>query len=94
MQKFIVTSDGRFRYGDVRLHKNLLLPGEDCIGGGMYEFDYPGSRMLLWGESYDFGRVKWSWLDTLILPSALRGLRIEYEDLPLTDFVSLEFEND
>lgn len=89
MNKFIVTSDGRFRFGDVRLHKQLLQPGEECIGGGMYEFDYTGSRMLLWGESYDFGRVKWSWLETLTLPTSLEGMSIEYEGLPLSDFVPL-----
>ncbi len=91
MNKFIVTSDGRFRFGDVNLHKDLLLPGEDCIGGGMYEFDTISSRMLLWGKSYDFGRVKWTWINTLILPSSLRGLRLEYEDLPLSDFTSLTY---
>lgn len=91
MNKFIVTSEGRFRFGDVRLHKDLLRPGEDCIGGGMYEFDYPGGRMLLWGKSYDFGRVKWSWLDKIVLPASLEGLRIEYEDLPLSDFATLTY---
>ncbi len=91
MQKFIVTSDGRFRFGDVRLHKHLLMPGEDCIGGGMYEFDYTAGRMLLWGESYDFGRVQWSLINKLTLPGSLRGLRIEYEGLPLTDFVEIAF---
>lgn len=92
MNKFIVTSDGVFRFGDVRLHKDLLRDGEDCIGGGMYEFDTIGERMLLWGKSYDFGRVKWSWLENLRLPASLSGLRIEYEDLPLSDFVNLSFE--
>lgn len=91
MNKFIVTSEGRFRFGDVNLHKDLLHPGEDCIGGGMYEFDTIGGRMLLWGKSYDFGRVKWTWIDTLILPATLRGLRLEYEDLPLSDFTTLTY---
>ena len=92
MQKFIVTSDGRFKFGDVNMHKDLLSPGEGCIGGGMYEFDYASGSMLLSGRSYDFGRVNWSWLDTLSLPVALSGLTILYEDLPLSHFVNLSFE--
>lgn len=93
MQKFIITNMGVFRFGDVNLHKELLLPGEECIGGGMYEFDYVNKRMLLYGKSYDFGRVKWSWVDTLILPDSLNGLTLEYEDLPLSDFVSISYKS-
>lgn len=92
MNKFIVTSEGKFRFGDVNMHKDLLLPGEDCIGGGMYEFDYAGERMLLWGKSYDFGRVKWSFVDTLIIPENLQGLRIEYEDMLLSDLVEMRYK--
>ncbi len=92
MQKFIVTSEGKFRFGDVTLHKELLAPGETCIGGGVYEFDYVGSRMLLSGKSYDFGRVKWSMIDQLKLPSALRGLAIYYEDIPVEEFAGIEYE--
>lgn len=91
MQKFIITSDGRFKFGDVNLHKDLLAPGESCIGGGLYEFDYVGNRMLLSGRSYDFGRVQWALVDTLHLPSALSGITILYEGLPLPDFAPLTF---
>lgn len=92
MQKFIVTSDGHFRYGDVGLHKHLLKGGGSCIGGGVYEFDYVGGKMLLSGRSYDFGRVKWSYIDKLILPKALEGLSIYYEDLPIENFVATAYE--
>lgn len=88
MRKFIVTADGHFKFGDVNMHKDLLSAGEDCIGGGIYEFDYVGGRMLLSGKSYDFGRVQWYSVDTLYLPESLRGLTLEYCDLPITDFVS------
>lgn len=91
MQKFIVTADGLFKFGNVTMHKDLLAPGEDCIGGGMYEFDHVGLRLLLWGNSYDFGRVKWSWIDTLRLPTSLRGMTILYEDLPLDNFTACTF---
>ncbi|MCF0218648.1 MAG: hypothetical protein HUK14_02595 [Muribaculaceae bacterium] len=91
MQKFIVTAEGRFKFGNVALHRNLLSPGESCIGGGVYEFQPSANRMLLEGKSYDFGRVKWSWIDTLLVPSSLKGMEILYEDLPLTDFVNLKY---
>lgn len=94
MQKFIVTSEGRFVYGNVNLHKDLLKADEWCIGGGMYEFDYVNMRMLLSGRSYDFGRVKWSHIDRLCLPESLRGMSLFYEDLPIKDFVpEVVFEN-
>lgn len=88
MRKFIVTSDGAFRYGDVSMHKDLLRPGENCIGGGMYEFDYVSNRMLLSGRSYDFGRVRWADVGELKLPESLQGLDIFYEDIPLADFLN------
>lgn len=76
--KFIITTTDRLRLGMVRMHRDLLLPGEDCIGGGYYEFDYVGARLLLSGRSYDFGRPRWSWLDRLVVPRAFSGLRIVY----------------
>ena len=91
MQKFIVTDEGSFRYGDVALHKHLLQPGESCIGGGTYYFEPSLGRMMLEGRSYDFGRVKWTWISELLLPAELAGLDIRYEDIPLSDFVTLRF---
>lgn len=92
MQKFIVTSDGKFKFGNVNMHKDLLERGEECIGGGMYKFDYVHNKMLLSGKSYDFGRVKWGYIDRLVLPASLKGLEIEYEDLPITAFVGCVYE--
>lgn len=37
--KFIITMDGYFRLGLVNLHKDLLKPGDSCLGGGYYHFD-------------------------------------------------------
>lgn len=74
--KFILTNTGHFRMGMVELHKDLLQPGEMCYGGGYYEFDFVGNRLILTGRSYDFGEPKWNWFDTLKVPSAYRGLRI------------------
>lgn len=92
MQKFIVTSDGLFKFGNVSMHRDLLAPGEHCIGGGMYEFDYASARMLLYGKSYDFGRPKWADIDLLELPPALSGLDIAYEGIPLSDFVKIAYK--
>jgi len=70
--------DGVFRLGMVNQHKDLLKPGDQCIGGGYYHFDYTTNRILLDRESYDFGRPKWHLLDTLKVPSVYRGLRLVY----------------
>lgn len=91
MQKFIITSNGLFKYGDVRLHKNLLESDEYCIGGGFYEFDFVSSRLLLSGSSYDFGSPQWSRLKILKVPIAFRGLTIEYEGEDLRKFLKMEY---
>lgn len=83
--KFIITRDGHFRFGEVRMHKDLLLPGDQCYGGGFYEIDYVSNRILLRGASYDYGRPRWSYLDRLLVPSSYRGMSIVYQD---------EYEND
>ena len=40
LPKFIITMDGYFRLGMVNQHKDLLKPGDSCIGGGYYVFDF------------------------------------------------------
>ena len=72
LPKFIITMDGYFRLGMVNQHKDLLKPGDQCVGGGYYHFDYTTNRILLDRESYDFGRPKWHLLDTLKVPSVYR----------------------
>ncbi len=97
--KFILTNTGSFRLGMVELHKDLLQqPGETCYGGGYYEFDFVGNRLILTGESYDFGKPRWDWLDTLKVSSAYRGLRIIYvpansweDDFIVTDEMAIEY---
>ena len=88
LPKFIITMDGHFRLGMVSQHKDLLKPGDQCIGGGYYRFDFISNRIVLDRESYDFGKPKWHLLDTLIVPSAYRMLRLvyEYDDGILEDF--------
>ena len=71
--------DGYFRLGMVNQHKHLLKPGDQCIGGGYYHFDFVSNRILLDRESYDFGRPKWHLLETLKVPSTYRGMRIACE---------------
>ena len=70
--------NGFLRLGMVNQHKDLLKPGEQCIGGGYYQFDWTSGRLLLDRASYDFGRPRWHLLDTLKVPAAYRGLTIIY----------------
>ena len=78
LPKFIITMDGHLRMGMVSQHKDLLKPGDQCIGGGYYYIDYTTNRILLDRASYDFGKPKWHLLDTLIVPAAYRGMRMVY----------------
>lgn len=91
MQKFIITHEGVFKYSNVRMHKDLLEGRDMCIGGGFYEFDYVSNRLLLTGKSYDFGKPKWHYIDTLKLPSAFRGLTVLYEGEDVRNIVKVEY---
>ena len=89
--KFIITSGGHLRLGMVTLHRDLLMPHEDCLGGGFYEFDYAGNRLLLSGKSFDYGPPRWGKIDVLLVPEAMSGLTIIYRD-PRGDELNLTNE--
>ena len=80
MQKFIITDDGLFKYGDVKMHKDLLSPMEECLGGGFWEINAFEGRLYLYGRSYDYGEPRWGHIEELRMPSALRGLKVPYDD--------------
>ena len=91
--------DEHLRLGMVNQHANLLKPGEQCIGGGYYQFDWAGNRMVLDRASYDFGRPRWHLLESLKVPAQYRGLRIVYtyddgfhEDFNVSDELRIEYE--
>ena len=44
LPKFIITMEGFLRLGMVEMHKDLLKPDEQGIGGGYYQFDYVSNR--------------------------------------------------
>ncbi len=90
--------DGTFRMGMVGQHKELLVPGEQCIGGGYFFVDSDNKSIILDRESYDFGRPLWHLLQTLKVPSAYRHYQIIYkyddgfhDDLCLNDELKLEY---
>lgn len=77
MQKFVITRDGELRFGDVRLHKNLLPWGDDeCFGGGFWQISVGGMSVDLYGRSFDFGapdfehvlRIDWTGLGGKPIP--------------------------
>lgn len=78
--KFIISSGGHLRLGMVTLHRDLLMAYEDCLGGGFYEIDYVGNRLLLSGKSFDYGPPRWSKISVLKVPEAYRGTQIVYRD--------------
>lgn len=66
--------------GMVTLHRDLLMGHEQCLGGGFYEFDYVGNRLVLSGKSFDYGPPRWYKVDVLLVPESLRGTAIVYRD--------------
>ena len=52
--------DGVFRLGMVNQHRHLLKPGDQCIGGGYYRFDYISNQMASAGSIE--GPLNLSWL--------------------------------
>ena len=98
LPKFIITLDGYLRLGMVGQHKELLQAGDQCIGGGYYQFDFVSNRIVLDRESWDFGRPKWHLVDVLRVSSVYRGLRIVYryddgfhDDFNVSDELKIEY---
>lgn len=59
LPKFIITMDGFFRLGMVNQHKDLLKPGDSCLGGGYYHFDYALSLTVLRMTSVNPSGIYW-----------------------------------
>ena len=58
--KFVITSKGYLRMGDVKLHRDLSWPDDRCLGGGLSRFDYGPTQAILDRESYGSARPQWS----------------------------------
>ena len=54
--KFIV-EDGIIKLGRVTFHKQLANNPDNVKGGGFWEWDRENNKLLLYGESHDFGPV-------------------------------------
>ena len=78
--KFILTNGGHLRLGEVTLHRELLMPHEQCWGGGYYEYDYASNVLILSGKSFDYGGPRWDRIGVLLVPEAYRGITIVYRD--------------
>lgn len=86
------------RLGSVARHRELLKPGEICLGGGFYELDYISHRMVLTGASTDFGEPEWERVETIRLSAYYRGLEISYssweswkEEYPVSERHEIEY---
>lgn len=78
--KFIITSGGHLRLGMVTLHRDLLMAHEECLGGGFYDIDHVGNRLILSGKSFDYGPPRWNKVSTLLVPEAYRTMTVIYRD--------------
>ena len=97
--KFILTSDGHLRLGMVNMHRDLLLPDDQCIGGGYYHIDISTMQLVLDRDSYDYGPPRWNSVSRIIVPRDYEGLRIvyrseswPYEEIDLASMFSLGYE--
>ncbi len=55
-QKFIITSEGELKFGNVYHHRNLLRWDEACTyGGGLWRIDKERGAVVLYGRSFEFG---------------------------------------
>ena len=78
-QKFIITLEGRIRLGLVHMHKDLIQENDHCIGGGYYQVDAIGGKLMLDRRSLDYGEPRWHYIDVLCVPKDYQGLQIVYE---------------
>ena len=83
----------------VNQHKDLLIGDDQYIGGGYYQFDWIGNRLIFERASYDFGRPRWHLIDKLRVPASYRGLRIVYvydddfqEDFNVSEELNTEYK--
>lgn len=94
-----MTKDGILRLGEVKRHYDLLRPGEHCLGGGFYKLDYLSRRLLLNGESSEFGEPAWERVDCIRLSAYYRGLELIYtswdswrEPIAISDILEVVYE--
>lgn len=97
--KFILTSDGHLRLGMVNMHRDLMLAGDHCMGGGYYNIDTTNMRLVLDRESYDYGSPQWSKIQRLIVPRDYEGLGLvyqsgswPYEEIDLASLFPISYE--
>lgn len=48
------------RFGYVNWHKDLVCPGEKCVGGGFAVVKNDDKQVIMWDESCDFGYPKFA----------------------------------
>lgn len=84
--KFILVSDpgkplvGRFVYGMVGQHKELIQGYGKVHGGGWYIKDDKNKTMTLYGSSGDYGEPRLAFLNRI--PSELKSYTFIYTPIP------------
>lgn len=48
------------RFGYVNWHKDLVCPGEKCVGGGFAVVKNDDKQVIMWDKSHDFGYPKFA----------------------------------
>lgn len=81
MNKYVLVkrNDGKIcmRYANTDFHKNMVLYGDTCLGGGMFTFDDENNEMKLWGKSDDFGEPQFDKIrEKIHADEDLDGMRI------------------
>lgn len=69
---------GTLKFGWVGLHREHLKEDEYCMGGGAYSVDEENKKLILDGESIDFGQPRFDEVDSVTCPKCFEGYEITY----------------
>ncbi len=60
-KKFVITNEGKLKFGMVYHHRDLLRWDESCpYGGGLWRVDDVRGVVVLYGRSFEFGEPSFS----------------------------------
>ena len=82
MNKYVIVKDTKenkvyMRFANTDFHYMLVMNGERCLGGGMFNFDEEKNEMKLFGRSSDFGAPNFDEIKEKIhTDEDLEGMRI------------------
>lgn len=85
MNKFVIIKNMNnefvLRYANIDFHKMMVHAGDECFGGGMFDFENVNGKetLTLYGRSEDFGKPQFDKIKEKIhIDEDLEGVCIRY----------------